>query len=110
MEAHMNKRIITVTLLLVATSLIFAAQLVITIPASDVPRVTEAFGSVLGLTDANGSPRPATQQEVTQAVHQWIVNTTKDYERRRATYTYSPPPMEMSGSPMPSPTAGGLKK
>jgi hypothetical protein len=36
----------------------------IDVPAADVPRLTEAFGSILNLKDAGGLPRPATQTEM----------------------------------------------
>lgn len=102
----MKTKLLPIALLTFALAFtLLAATLTITIPANDVPRVQEAFGSVLGLG------RPATQQEVQAAVHQFIVNTTKDYERRKNQVQFTPPPMEMQPSPSPSPTTTpGTKK
>lgn len=92
----MKKHIIIAVGLLTATMLI-AATLTIDIPAADVPRVAEAYGSLLGLG------RPATVQEVQLAVRRDIINITKDYERRKNTATFSPTPLEMQPTPTASP-------
>jgi hypothetical protein len=67
----------------------------ITIPDQDVPRVQEAYGSILGLG------RSATPAEVNRAITDWLHQSTLDYERRKNTYTFTPPPMHF-------PTPGGL--
>ena len=76
------------------------ATLTIDVPAADVPRVTEAFGSILGLG------RNATQVEVEKATKQWIIGSTQDYERRKNIVQFTPPPLEMQPTPTaaPSPT------
>lgn len=76
-----------------------AATLTIDVPAADVPRVQEAFGSILNLG------RPATQAEIEAAMKQSMINQTKDYERRKNMAQFTPPPMEMQPSPTPAPTA-----
>jgi hypothetical protein len=73
----------------------YAADMTITIPDQDVPRVQEAYGSILGLG------RLATPAEVNRAITDWLHQSTLDYERRKNTYTYTPPPMHF-------PTPGGL--
>jgi hypothetical protein len=73
----------------------YAADMTITIPDQDVPRVQEAYGSILGLG------RPATPAEVNRAITDWLHQSTLDYERRKNTYTYTPPPMHF-------PTPGGF--
>jgi hypothetical protein len=73
----------------------YAADMTITIPDQDVPRVQEAYGSILGLG------RPATPAEVDRAITDWLHQSTLDYERRKNTYTFTPPPMHF-------PTPGGL--
>jgi hypothetical protein len=75
----------------------WAADLVITVPDQDIPRVQEAFGSILGLG------RNATPAEVSKACQDYLHQSTLDYERRKNTYLYTPPPMHF-----PTPTPGGL--
>lgn len=77
----------------------FGADMTITIPTADLPRVQEAFGSILNLG------RPANVTEVQRATTDWIHQSTLDYERRKNTYTFSPPPMQMQPSPTPTPAA-----
>jgi hypothetical protein len=80
-----------------ATSAIaYAADMTITIPTADLPRVQEAFGSILNLG------RPANVAEVQRATTNWIHQSTTDYERRKNIATFSPPPLEMQPSPTPS--------
>jgi hypothetical protein len=69
------------------------ADMIITVPDPDVPRVQEAYGSILGKKDVSGNPRPATNAEVQKATTDWIHQSTVDYERRKNTYSYVPPPM-----------------
>jgi hypothetical protein len=69
------------------------ADMTITIPDQDVPRVQEAYGSILNKRDAQGNPRPATPAEVDKAITDWLHQSTLDYERRKNTYTFVPPPM-----------------
>jgi hypothetical protein len=86
---------ISILILLTATAIAYAADMTITIPDQDVPRVQEAYGSILGLG------RPATPAEVNRAITDWLHSSTLDYERRKNTYTFTPPPMHF-------PTPGGL--
>jgi hypothetical protein len=92
---------IIIILTLLAAGVAFAADMTITIPTADLPRVQEAFGSILGLG------RPANLQEMQRATTQWIHNSTLDYERRKNMAQYSPPPLEMVPSPTPAPTVFG---
>jgi len=90
---------ITIVLILLASSLaLFAATLTIDIPTDDIPRVSEAFGATFNLG------HPANMTEVTYITRQWIIQTTKDYERRQNQAQYSPPPMDMQPSPTPTAT------
>jgi hypothetical protein len=86
----------------VTASAVFAADLTVTVPDQDVPRVQEAYGSILNLG------RNATPAEVQKAITDWLHQSTLDYERRKNTYTFTPPPMHFP-TPAPSPTAGALK-
>src|SRR5215831_19446008 len=70
-------------------------------PADD-PRIQEAFGSILNKRDAQGSPIPATQREVSGAAMKWVSDQTSDYERRKNMAAYSPPPFATSPSPIPT--------
>ena len=92
----MKTRISIILILLAGVTLLLAATLTVDIPANDVPRVSEAFGSILGLG------RNATIIEVQGATRKWIIDQTHDYERRKNTYTYSPTPMEMKPTPLPT--------
>ena len=89
------KKHIIIILGLFTASVLIAATLTIEVPANDVPRVSEAFGSILNLG------RNATVTEVQEATRRWLIDSTKDYERRKNTYTYSPTPMEMQPTPTP---------
>jgi hypothetical protein len=71
----------------VAHARIIMADMTVTIPDQDVPRVQEAYGSILGLG------RPATPAEVNKAITEWLHHSTLDYERRKNTYTFVPPDM-----------------
>lgn len=82
---------------------VWAADMTITIPTADVPRVQEAFGQIYNLG------RPANLSEVQRATTDWIHNTTIDYERRKDMALFSPPPLEMKPSPTPTPTPGELR-
>lgn len=90
----------TIIIILACAASVYGADLTITIPTADVPRVQEAYGSILNLG------RPATTVEMQNAITAWIHQSTTDYERRKNMVTYSPPPMQMA---VPSPTVGGLK-
>jgi hypothetical protein len=85
-----------VTIILAHGAYLWAADMTITIPDQDVPRVQEAYGSILNLG------RNATPAEVSQAITNWLHQSTLDYERRKNTYTFTPPPMHF---PTPTPTA-----
>ena len=100
----MKKHIIVLITLLGFIGLAVAATLTIDIPANDVPRVQEAYGSILGLG------RPATQAEVQDALKQYLIGSTKDYERRKNMVQFTPPPLEMQPTPTPTPTAGMAKE
>jgi hypothetical protein len=71
--------------------------------------VAEAFGSILGLTDANGSPRPATQEEVTKASKDYVQSSTQDYERRKNQVAFQPSPVPINTA-TPAPTVGAAAK
>lgn len=92
----MKTRILLIILL--TASAVLAATLTIDIPANDVPRVAEAFGSIYNLG------HPASMNEVSYLTRQWIIQTTQDYERRKNMAAYTPPPLEMQPSPTPTPT------
>jgi hypothetical protein len=98
----MKKYLITILVLAFAGT-VLAADLVITVPPNDIPRVQEAFGSILGLG------RPANQNEIERATKQWIIGQTQDYERRKNMQSFTPPPLEMQPTPSPTPTAGVLQ-
>jgi hypothetical protein len=95
--------------ILVSAVAIYAGTVCFDIPAGSTPRVAEAFGNALSLVDASGSPRPATQQEVSQACQNYVQNTTQDYERRKNMASFAPSPVPIATA-VPSPTAVGLKK
>lgn len=99
----MKTLLISILILAVTIIMVLAATLTIDIPANDVPRVSEAYGSILGLG------RNATVNEVQAAEKQNIINQTKDYERRKNMVTYTPPPMEMQPTPSPTATVGVLR-
>lgn len=92
----------TIIILLAAASVALAATLTIDIPANDVPRVSEAFGSMFNLG------HNANMNEVSYFTRQWIIQQTHDYERRKNMQQFTPPPMEMQPSPTPTATVGGL--
>lgn len=81
----------------------FAVPLCVEVPSNDVPRVQEAFGSILNLG------RPANLAEVQAATRQWLIGQTQDYERRKNMATFTPPPLDMQPTPSPSPTPMGLQ-
>jgi hypothetical protein len=83
-------------ILLITPALLNAATLTIDIPAADVPRIQEAFGSIYGLG------RPATQTDIENAVRGWLRSTTMDYERQKNVYV--PPPVTFTPAPTPTPT------
>jgi hypothetical protein len=85
-----------ITIILACVGFVLAADMTITIPDQDVSRVQEAYGSILGLG------RPATTTEVNRAITDWLHQSTLDYERRKNTYTFTPPPMHF---PTPNPLA-----
>ena len=79
----------------------------VTIAPADHARVTEAFGSILGLKDASGNPRPATIAEISDATAIWIGSQTSDYERRKNQASFTPPPFSSgSGKLNPASQAG----
>ena len=59
---------------------------------ADYTRVETAYGSILGLKDASGNPRPATPAEIEAAVFDWLESSTHDYERRQNMQSFTPPP------------------
>ena len=60
---------------------------------AEVPRVEEAYGSILNLKDASGNPRPATQTEIETAIFNWLEGSTHDYERRKNMGSFTPAPI-----------------
>jgi hypothetical protein len=91
--------------LLIILALVFAfvlvaisATLTVEIPTNDVPRVSEAYGSIYNLG------HNASMQEVSKATQGWIIQSTQDYERRKNMALYTPTPMEMQPTPTPTPT------
>jgi hypothetical protein len=109
---------ILITLLGIAALLAAPPYIIqVTVPDADVPRVEEAFGSILGLRDASGNPRSATSAEIDTATSQWVGQSTHDYERRKNQASFTPPPFSPdsklnapTGAPNPSPTATPKKK
>jgi hypothetical protein len=84
-------------------------NLTIPIAPEDIPRMEEAFGSILGLRDASGQPRPANQAEIETATAQWVGQSIHDYERRKNMASFTPPPFtgtsKLNGpTPVPTPT------
>jgi hypothetical protein len=73
-------------------------DLCVVIGDPDMPRIKEAFGSILGLKDENGQPRSATVAEVEQAMYNWIVSSTGDYERRKNMAAFTPAPPSGGGA------------
>src|SRR5262245_63627425 len=97
-------KLIRITLLLLATAVvIYAGSYGWNTDPADDPRILEAFGSILGKHDAQGSPIPATQREVSGAAMNWVNQQTNDYERRKNMAQYSPPPFVTSPTPSPTP-------
>jgi len=76
----------------------------IVIVTADEARVFEAFGSILNLKDATGAPKAATAVEVQGAINQWLAGSTTDYEKRKNMQSFSPPPLEWTGTPIPAPS------
>jgi hypothetical protein len=76
--------------------------------SAEQPRVEEAFGSILGLRNPDGTPRPATGVEIEAAIFNWVEGSTHDYERRKNMSAFTPPPFGSAKnykltSPTPSP-------
>jgi hypothetical protein len=92
--------LLIIALLFAVLTALRAATLTIDIPAADVPRLQEAYGSICNLG------RPATQTEIENAVRQWLRDSTQDYERRKNMTQYSPPPVTFTPAPNPTSTAG----
>lgn len=103
------KTALKLALLLTAFS-VFAGQVCFNIPPNDTPRVANAVGNTLHLTDAQGNPRPANQQEVTQFAQDHIIAVVMDYERRQAAAQYTPSPPPAIPTVTPAPTAAAAKK
>jgi len=102
---------IQIFILLSATA-VFAGTVCFDIPAGPpTQRVAAAYGDMLNLVDANGSPRPANQQEVSNACSAWVQQTTQDYERRTNMAQFTPSPLPISTStPAPTAAAAAAKK
>jgi hypothetical protein len=73
-----------------------AATLTIDIPANDIPRVSAAYGAMLGLG------RSATVTEVQDAVRLDIISNVYGYEGTVHSRTYSPTPLAMMPTPTPT--------
>jgi hypothetical protein len=97
------KTIRLILLLLVVAGVIYAGSYGWNTDPADDPRILEAFGSIMNKRDANGSPVPATQREVSAAAMNWVNQQTTDYERRKNMAQYTPPPFATSPTPSPSP-------
>jgi hypothetical protein len=96
-----NTMKIKLLLIIVATAgFAQAATLTVDIPAADVPRIQEAFGSIYNLG------RPATQTDIENAVRAWLRDSTQDYERRKNMTAFTPPPVTFTPAPTPTPTPG----
>ena len=101
----MKIKLIIITALTAGAGIVFTApspspsggDVCVTIAQSDWPRISEAFGSILGLKDASGNPRNATAAELSDAMARWVGSQTNDYERRKNQASFTPPPFS-SGS------------
>jgi hypothetical protein len=83
----------------------WAGTITIDTPAADDKRIADAYGEILYLK------RPATTQEIQQAIIVWLNQTTVEYERRK----FSPAPIRFSTpvpvkAATPAPTATPKKK
>ena len=99
----MKNKIKLLSLVILCTSTLLAAppssnDVCVTIVPADQQRVTEAFGSILGLG------RPATMQEISDATAQWLGGQTHDYERRKNMTTFTPPPFSEGSGKLNAPT------
>jgi hypothetical protein len=91
----------TLIIILLTADATFAATMTIEVPDQDVPRILEAYGSI------NNLGRNATATEVQYAIQRWLRDSTQDYERRKDMAQYSPPPLNFSPTPAPTPTVFG---
>lgn len=92
----------TLIFILLGAGVIYAAQLCVNVPVPQETRVATAFGAIMNLRDAQGSPRPATGAELQSAMTQWLQAQVLDYERRQAIASFSP---SLVVSPTPTATA-----
>ena len=99
----MKTKLRFILLLLIAAATVFAGSYGWNTDPADDPRICAAYGSILGLKDAAGSPRPATQREVSAAAMNWVNSSTSDYERRKNMAQFSPSPFATTPSPTPTP-------
>jgi hypothetical protein len=60
------------------------AQLIITVPDPEVPRVQAAMGSLLSLVDQDDNPRGATAEEVRQYLVDMLIGRVTKEEQRVA--------------------------
>lgn len=60
------------------------AELTITVPDPEVPRVQTAMGILLGFVDGNDDPRDATAEEVRQYLVDKLIGVVKKQEQREA--------------------------
>jgi hypothetical protein len=65
----------------------------VNIDDAEIPRIEEAYGSILNLKDELGNSRPATSTEIETAIFNWLEGSTHDYERRKNMNTFIPPPI-----------------
>jgi hypothetical protein len=98
------KIIKSILIVLCCVATVYAGSVCFDVPPAHTPRVAEAFGAYLRLKNANGSPRSATQAEVSKACQDWVQSVTQDYERRKNSAAFSPSPVPISASPVPTPT------
>ena len=100
----MKNKIKLLSLVILCTSTLLAAppssnDVCVTIVPADQGRVTEAFGSILGLG------RPATLDEISTATAQWLGSQTHDYERRKNQTSFTPPPFSEASGKLNAPGA-----
>lgn len=67
------------------------STITITTSSQEDERLEQAFGHHLGVTDAQGQPRSATQQEVKTAIVDYLRRVVVDYERAAAIAQVSVP-------------------
>lgn len=93
------KTILSILTFVAMVVTLWSAQLIVDIPANDVPRVSEAFGALYQLG------HNANMNEVAFYTRMWIIDRTKMYENAKYSRNYVEVPLEMQPTPTPTPTA-----